>query len=370
MAPDVDYVRSFVRQHYRPITLVAVAVILCWALWMLRGVLAPFVLGLLLAWLLQPAVDAAERRLPGAASHPRLKRILIILGMYLAVAAVVALFAFYVIIVMGKSVLTLALNAPQLVPAGLAAIEESLDAFLQSLPPSTQAQVSAFLAQVGTQGGKALADFISGGIVRIRSSSDMILGFVALPVFLFYLLKDWHELRADFYRVLPAWALVHVRNTLAIVRNVIGRYLKAQVTLGIAVGFGVYVLLTVFRVGYALPLAVFAGVAEFVPFIGPWLSGIVGILVVLATVPDKFAWVALGYILIQIVENHVLAPKIQGQQMMIHPAIVIVLTMLAGSIAGLLGFLIVLPVTLTVIQVVKYAQRFSRKSRQVESVSA
>jgi predicted PurR-regulated permease PerM len=110
---------------------------------------------------------------------------------------------------------------------------------------------------------------------------------------------------------------------------------------------------------------VFAGLGEFVPIIGPWLAGIVGVLVVFATAPGKIVWVALGYMVIQLVQNNLLSPRVQGHQMMIHPALVIVLTILAASILGLPGFLIVLPLTMTIVELVKYARRCARGDTQV-----
>jgi predicted PurR-regulated permease PerM len=352
----VDALNALVRRHYRAIGFLLVTVVLLVVAWMLRGILLPFIIGFILAWLLQPLVDGAQRRLPGARSHPRLQRISIVVALYLVVAAILGLVIFYVASTLGKSVVSMMVEVPRLIPEGVAAVEERLESFLVSLPASTRAQVSDLISQAGTQAGEALVDFITGGIVKIRGSSNMILGFVALPVFLFYLLKDWHGLRDDFYRVFPPWALVHVRSILAIVRNVIGRYLRAQLLLGLAVGSAVSLMLVVADIGYALPLGLFAGVAELVPIAGPWLAAIVGILVVLATAPQKVVWIALGYFTIQLLQNNLLTPRVQGQQMMIHPALVIILTILAASVAGLLGFLIVLPVTMTVVQIVKYVK--------------
>jgi predicted PurR-regulated permease PerM len=141
-----------------------------------------------------------------------------------------------------------------------------------------------------------------------------------------------------------------------VVRYVTGRYLRGQAILGLAVGVSVFALLSIMRVGYAIPLAAIAGLGEFVPIAGPWLAGIIGILVVLATAPAKAPWIALGYILIQLLQNNLLSPRVQGRQMGIHPAIVIVLTMLAASFLGVLGFVLVLPLTMTTVEVVRYAR--------------
>jgi len=350
----LDSLNVLVRRHYRAIGFILVIAILVATAWGLRSVTLPFVIGFILAWLLQPAIDGAQRHLPGARTHPRIQRVCIILALYLTVAVLTGVLVFYVATTLGKPMVTLMVEVPRLIPAGVAAVEERLDSFLVSLPAATRAQVSEFISQAGTQAGEVLVDFITGGIVRIRGSSNMILGFVALPVFLFYLLKDWHGLRNDLYGVIPPWALEHVRSILAIVRNVIGRYLRAQLLLGLAVGTTVSVMLVVADIDYAVPLGVFAGVAELVPIAGPWLAAIVGILVVLATAPQKVLWIALGYLTIQLLQNNLLTPRVQGQQMMIHPALVILLTIVAASLLGLAGFLIVLPVTMTVVQIVKY----------------
>ncbi len=356
----LDLFSTFVRRHYRAIALVAVLVVLAVVLWMMRGILLPFVLGFIVAWFLQPAIDRLQMRLPHADRHPRLKRICIIVAIYIVSAGLIALAVFYVITVPGKSLAYLLMQAPELIPEAMATLDERLHTFMMSLPPSMQQQLGDFLSQVGSKGGEAVGNFVAEEIARIRSSSDMIVGFVALPVFLFYLLRDWELLRHKFYHVLPKWALVPVRRTASVVRNVTGRYLRGQLVLGLAVGSAVFLLLAVAGVTYAAPLAVLAGMAEFVPIVGPWLAGTLGVVVVLATSPAKALWVALGYIVIQLLQNNLLSPRVQGQQMGIHPAIVIVLTMGAGYVFGVLGFLIILPVTMTVVELVKQARARGR----------
>lgn len=357
---------SFLRSNRRPILLVLVLVVLLGLIWQLRAVLLPFALGGLLAWLLQPVLDSFERRMPCHGCLHEFKRVVIILAIYAVAAGLLALIVYYVVVVLGRSVVTLVAAAPQLIPAGVAAVEEYLDVFLASLPPSARLQVEGLLAQAAPRASQALVNLISAGFTRIGSSSGMILGFIALPVFVFYLLKDWGRLRQDFYASLPRWALYHVKNVCAIIHDVVGRHLRGQLLLGLIVGIATYVLLATARVPYAMPLAVLGGIGEMVPLVGPWLAGIIGIVIVLATAPDKVVWIALGYIVIQLLENNLLVPKIQGRQMHIHPALAIVLTIVAGSRAGVLGFLLVLPVTMTVIEIIKYV-RSQIQSESTES---
>jgi predicted PurR-regulated permease PerM len=124
--------------------------------------------------------------------------------------------------------------------------------------------------------------------------------------------------------------------------------------LGLAVGLLAYVMLMILKIDFAVPLAIFAGITEMVPMIGPWLGGGLGVLVTLATAPEKAIWVALGYLAIQLFENNLLYPRIQGSQMMIHPAFVIVLGVLGVSLGGILGAIVVLPITMAAIKIIEY----------------
>ncbi len=175
----------------------------------------------------------------------------------------------------------------------------------------------------------------------------MILGFIIMPVFTFFLLKDWDRLRDRFYAALPKWTRIHTKNIFSILQNAVVRYIRGQMLLGLAVAVLSYILLTVLRISFALPLAIFAGVLDLVPSVGPWLGGALAVLVTLATDPDKVIWVGAGYVVIQLLENQVLGPRIQGAQMEIHPAFLLVLSVLGAYFAGILGFIIVLPLTMS-----------------------
>jgi predicted PurR-regulated permease PerM len=128
------------------------------------------------------------------------------------------------------------------------------------------------------------------------------------------------------------------------------------------VGLCAFVLLMVLRIDFALPLALFAGLTEMVPMIGPWIGGGLAVLVTLATSPEKVIWVALGYIVIQLLENNLLVPKIQGSQMQIHPAFVIIISLLGAYFAGILGFIVALPLAMIFVESFKYFRKINRES--------
>ena len=175
-----------------------------------------------------------------------------------------------------------------------------------------------------------------------------------MPIFIFFLLKDWDNLRDKFYAGLPQWARIHTKNFFSILQTSIIHYIRGSLILALIVAILTYIYLTILRIDFALPLAVFIGITEMVPLIGPWLGGALAVIVTLATAPGKAIWVVIGYLVILQIENQLIGPKIRGSQMEIHPAFLIILTVLGAYFAGILGLIIVLPLAMVVIKTFKY----------------
>jgi predicted PurR-regulated permease PerM len=358
-------ISAVIRRHWQLLVFILGLFFVFWLLWALRSVLLPFIVGFILAYLVLPIIRWVEKRLTGVGkkpTHKKLIRVSIILVVYLLTLAVIGLIIFYIITVIGKSLLSMAQDAPQLIPNGLDAITKWLKSFTILSSPSVQQQIDVYSAQAGVALGNAIKDLLTRGVGILQNSSGMILGFVSMPVFLFFILKDWDKLRNSFSAVTPPWARTHAKNIFTIIQNVTGRYIRGQLLLGLAVGLCAGILLFILKIEFALPLAVFAGLTEMVPMIGPWIGGGLAVIVTLATAPEKFIWVGLGYLLIQLLENNILVPKIQGSQMEIHPAFIIILSVIGAYFAGIIGFIIVLPITMSILGIFKYFRDSIRNS--------
>ena len=79
---------------------------------------------------------------------------------------------------------------------------------------------------------------------------------------------------------------------------------------------------------------------ELVPIIGPWIGGAVGVLVTLATEPDKVLWVILLYLIVQLLENTLLVPRIQANTLNMHPIAVILVITIGSQYFGLWGVIL------------------------------
>jgi predicted PurR-regulated permease PerM len=364
-------VSDSLKKQWRLISFIIGLMLLFGLLWILRGVLLPFVLGFIFAYLLLPIVRWIERHLPGSQKRRKLSqflRIFTIFIVYIIAIAIVGLLVFYIISTISDAINTISAGANQVIPGAL----DTIKSWLVSLPfldsSSARASLDSYFARASADLPNLLINFLSRGVEIVTSSINTIIGYIVSPIFIFFVLKDWEKLRDSFFTVQSPWMRKHTKEVFNILQNVVIRYVRGQLLLGLVVGILAYILLLVFGIKYALPLAIFAAATELVPMIGPWIGGGLAVLVTLAMAPEKVLWVGLGYVIIQLLENNLLVPRIQGTQMEIHPAFVIILSVLGAYFAGILGFIIVLPATMTVIKLYRHFRRSFQEGQVQEEI--
>jgi predicted PurR-regulated permease PerM len=144
--------------------------------------------------------------------------------------------------------------------------------------------------------------------------------------------------------------------------RVFGQWLRGQVFLGLVVGIATFIGLEIlsFTVDpvfgrFAVLLSVIAGVLELLPIIGPIIAAIPAVILGLTAGVDAAIAALILYLLIQQVENHILVPKIQGDAVELHPSVVIMAIVLGGSIAGIIGAILAVPITAAARDIFRYA---------------
>jgi predicted PurR-regulated permease PerM len=245
-------------------------------------------------------------------------------------------------------------NAPQYISRGLYQLQQWAEFVRQQFPPEIQMQISEFLLEAGATLGEAVRNTFIRGISFVPTTFTLVFGFAALPIFLFYVLKDSDKLNEGFYSAMSPWLARHAKNIVVIIEGVLGRYIRAQLLLGFIVGYLVFIGLLILQIDFAPVLAVFAGVTELIPTLGPWIGGAAAVIITLALVPEKAIWVALLFFLVQMLENNLLVPRIQGGYLHVHPAAALFLLVIGTYIAGFWGLLLAVPLTATIIAIYKY----------------
>ena len=323
-------------------------------LYMIRGGLFPFVFGGIMAYILHPLVELVEKIQPWKNSRPLLTRTL---SIFIVFALVFGLIAWALVIIIPtafEQVGSFLDTLPTLIANAQTTVEEFLESFSASVPDPIRIQVQGAFENAGTILVGAGQNVLTRTLGAVSQALTMVIGLAAVPLLLFYALKDREEVVDGLVALFPPRSRFHVKNVITILNHVFSSYVRAQLFLGFVVGLMVYVGLLILHVQFAGVLAITAGLFELIPIIGPWLGAIPGAVVVLATSPEKIVWVAVLYFGVQMLENSILVPRIQSQALHVHP-IMIIFVLIAGSeLAGLWGVILGPPLAVAAKEVYTY----------------
>jgi predicted PurR-regulated permease PerM len=156
----------------------------------------------------------------------------------------------------------------------------------------------------------------------------------------------------------------------------LGGYIRGQGLLCVAVGVTALIAYVLIGLPYTLVLAIFAGVMEMVPIFGPALGAIPAFLVALSIDPSKALWVVVATIVIQLLENSILVPRIMKHSMGVNPIIVLLSLIAFGSVFGLAGAILALPlaaiiqllVSRVVLSAAESAKQAEAKQLEIQSL--
>ncbi len=327
------------------------------AMYLMFNTVLPLLIAGMLACVLQPVVHKLESWMPWRVKRPALCRTLAIMVIYIlglgAVGGVMALIIPPAI----KETTELVRSLPAYYTDISSNIEAWNGQLSHQLPDSVRQSLSNSLPDAAAILAKAAIGAATFLPKVVTGTLTLIIGLLIVPMFLYYLLKDQEALSRGVYSVLPAPIQYHLHHITVMTGDVVGAHMRSQLLLGLVVGTVMGLGLFFLGVPYPLLLGVVAGITELIPILGPWLGGVVGILVTLATAPEKVLWVMLLYLAVQQLESLLLVPRIQGQALRLHPMLIMLIVVVASQVAGIWGIIIGPPLVAVVRDLVRYFHR-------------
>jgi predicted PurR-regulated permease PerM len=211
-------------------------------------------------------------------------------------------------------------------------------------------QGTKFLDSIGTKDvekytTKALNWAEGAGLAVV----GLLFSIVLVIVVSVYMLLDMHRLAAAVDRRFPPQP--GTTPLIERMEQALASYVKGQFALsliiGTSAGFGLWMLDMVGLMPnggkYALLFAVWVGITELIPYVGPWLGAAPPVVYALVLHPLSAVWVALLFLAIQQLEGHIVVPKVMGHSLRLHPLLVIFGLLAGGEIYGFPGILVALP---------------------------
>ncbi|MBV8460406.1 MAG: AI-2E family transporter [Candidatus Eremiobacteraeota bacterium] len=291
--------------------------------------------GVFFAYLIYPAVRRLSARLP---------RPLAILCVYAVIGLIIAL----IMVVIGPKLVAEARSFGQDFPAFLQQAQAQVlgpnAGYLGAVPLDIREEIVGAVDQAAGTLQRNAGAIANQALTILVSLASVVTAFIIIPVLAFYLLLDADRLRAGFLRLVP---VAHRDETLSVLHDVdeiVGGFIRGQLVVGACVGLLITVMLLTLGIKYALLIGVFAGVVNIVPYLGAIASAVPAVLIALFT--HGFGWALLvvaGYVLVNQIEGHIIAPNVVGQRVGLTPLMVVVAILIGAELGGLLGMFIAVP---------------------------
>jgi predicted PurR-regulated permease PerM len=316
------------------------------------------------AYMLVPVVKLVERAMPWRRRRPGLARAI---AVALVLLTVLSAIAGALVLIVPPSIQQTAKfieDFPQFVRDARLTVEEWNAIYIERVPE----QVRVWLEEAASNTGAIVLDAVQNSLGQtvgiISTTFSLILAFAVAPLLIFYLVKDSEAIKSGVLKPFPPAMKPHIGSILDIAHRTVGAYIRAQLTLALIVGSLVTVGLLLLGVPFAFLLGIVAGITELIPFIGPWVGGAVGVLVTLASAPHLVLWVILLYVGVQLLESMVLVPRIQGETLHLHPAVVLLIIAVASQIWGIWGVILGPPVASLIKDLSVYFSQQWNRDRQ------
>lgn len=308
--------------------------------WVFNGVLTPFVLGIVIAYLLNPVVQYLMR------------------WKYMNRSAVAALILFLFVMMLAvifaliippavRQAANLIQNAPQILDNVMQWLDPHIVWLQQTLGDAYPQDAKTIIKE---NANKVIA--ASGGIAAgIATGGQAVAGFmttlVLTPLVAFFMMREWPRLTRWVEDLIPREEEKVIRDLLHQIDRKLSGFIRGQLSVAFLLGLIYAVALSIAGLNYGFLIGLTAGALSIIPLVGSTLGLIVSVAVAWFQTGGDFTYVgiiAAIFITGQIVEGNILSPKLLGDSVGMHPLWIIFAVMAGGSLFGILGMLLAVPV--------------------------
>lgn len=300
----------------------------------LRDVLMIVVVSVILASALNPWVNGLQRR--------KVPRIVATLFIYLAFFGSFLVILLLLIPPIAQQIGDIAQNFPEY-------YNRVINDFQGFQDFSLQQQVFDNLDNVFQSLQSNLSQTTGGIFSAVGSIFGGVFAFMGVVVITFYILLEEDALKKFIRAITPVKYQPYVFQLVNRSQDRLQMWLRGQLILSLIISTLTYIGLSLLGVEYALVLALWAGLTEFIPYLGPLLGGIPAVFIALTTGNFLTAViVVLLYVVIQQLENNLIVPKVMQKAVGLNPLVVIIVMLTGAKLAGIVGLLLAVPFTIII----------------------
>jgi predicted PurR-regulated permease PerM len=300
---------------------------------MFNLLIVPFTLSAFFYYLLRPIVHYLDTR--------KMNRTVSVLLIYFVIAGIIFIFIKLVWPTLQKQVTDFITNAPALVDDLKMRMNRfQQDHFVKTLFPDGS-NVSSKMTDYLNKGVTMLSGYISGLFTFL---TDFVIVIGTVPIVLFYLLKESGNVTPMFMKVIPRRYRRDGREVLIEIDDALGGYISGRMISTGLLAVMQLVGLIIIGLPYPLLLTLLSSILTFIPYVGALLGAIPCVIVAMTISPNMTLWTIVIIFVAQHVQDNVITPLIYGKKIDIHPLTTIIILLVAGDFAGILGMLLAIPV--------------------------
>ena len=327
--------------------LLAIGVFLV-AVYLLRSILLPFVLGMAVAYFLDPVADWLERR--------RLSRTLAATLLTIAFLVGVGLFFALLVPLLQSQLFGFVGRIPAYAEMFRAVAEDVLSIVQANLSEGAIARLREAAGGLASATVSWLGDMVyglwSGGLALVNLLSLAVI----TPIVTFYLLRDWDRIVSTVDGWLPRDHADTIREQVKLVDETLSGFVRGQGMVCLGLGAFYAVALSIVGLEFAVIVGLGTGLISFVPYFGMLigLCASVGLAFAQFDTWQPIAIVAAIFVIGQIVEGNFVTPKLVGDRVGLHPVWMIFALLAGGALFGFLGVLLAVPAAATIGVLVRF----------------
>ncbi|MHC5373338.1 AI-2E family transporter [Enterococcus sp. LJL120] len=197
-----------------------------------------------------------------------------------------------------------------------------------------------------------LSNLLNVVLVNVTNSLTTIFSFLmqffvilfTVPFILLFMFKDGDKFSGALGKFFPASIRSELQETVREMNDTLSAYISSTMIDAVIIGVMSFVAMTLLNQPYALLLAVVCGVTNIIPYLGPFIGAVPAVIVGLFISPWQALYIGLSILVIQQLDGNVIKPLLFGKNLNIHPLTIILVLIAAGSVAGVVGMLICIPV--------------------------
>ena len=323
------------------IAMVALAVIVLWAAYLVRGVLLLLYISGLLAIGFSPIVRVIERQKALPIGTRRFPRWLAILILYVAILGTLT--------AIGALIFPPLIEQSQQLWSALPDMLERARDFLISKGILSEHFTwrEAIQRAPGAGGGQAVGRTVMSAVIGVAGG---IVGLLTILILTFYFLVESDGLRRTLLQLFPKQDRPRVDAAARAITTKVSAWLGGQLLLGGIIGTTSAIGLWALGIPFFYVLALISAIGELIPVVGPILASIPAIAVAATISVKKVLLVIAFFVVQQQLENHILVPKVMERQVGVSAVAVIVALLIGGNLLGIPGAILAVP-TVAILQV-------------------